>query len=159
MAVTAARHGTRGAVACIVCQGLNPRQFLLLKRDGDLLAPRQRFGLPAVRLEAGEAVPVAAARAVEEECSLTADTLRWHPVPITASTSTWDSNADSFLVAYCFAWYSPPKESFPNPHEDRLRWMCRQSLKDLCLKQGLGLGFAREAGRLSTFWSGSTFER
>ncbi|CAJ1456791.1 unnamed protein product [Effrenium voratum] len=65
-------------------------------------------------------------------------------VPITASTSTWDSNADSFLVAYCFAWYSPPKESFPNPHEDRLRWMCRQSLKDLCLKQGLGLGFARE---------------
>ncbi|CAJ1456790.1 unnamed protein product [Effrenium voratum] len=80
MAVTAARHGTRGAVACIVCQGLNPRQFLLLKRDGDLLAPRQRFGLPAVRLEAGEAVPVAAARAVEEECSLTADTLRWHPV-------------------------------------------------------------------------------
>eukprot|EP00435_Cladocopium_sp_Y103_P015542 s359_g3.t2 len=39
---------------------------------GPLESPRLNFGLPLVRLQVGEAVQVAAARAVEEECGLTA---------------------------------------------------------------------------------------
>lgn len=137
------------AVAAVLCRGRSgSREFLLLDRSrngGSLESPRLNFGLPLVRLDVGEAVQVAAARAVEEECGLTASFLRWHPVPITASASAWSSADSSFLIAHCFAWYCPPKEEhFPNPYEESFRWLCRKDLRDLARQRNLGLNFARE---------------
>eukprot|EP00434_Breviolum_minutum_P010585 symbB.v1.2.009337.t1/scaffold561.1/size520142/5 len=148
--------GTTGcvsaAVAVVLCRGREtsktPREFLLLERSEDqsrLELPRMTLGFPLVRLEVGEAIQVAAARALEEECALTASFLRWHPVPITSSLSAWSTTDSCFLVAHCFAWYSPPKEQhFPNPYEESFRWLGRQELRDVARRKHLGLNFARE---------------
>eukprot|EP00439_Symbiodinium_sp_Y106_P051049 s5063_g6.t2 len=126
----------------------DPPHFLLINRPVDDQGPatlRHPFGLPLVRLNRGEAAIVAAARAVEEECGLSAESLRWHPVPITAATSHRHSEKCSFLIAYCFAWYIATGEGhFPNPFEDSFRWSSSKKLREVTRKESLGLSFARE---------------
>lgn len=138
------------AIAAVVCKqaaGGRPR-YLLINRQVDDPGPamlRHPFGLPLVRLNPGEAAIVAAARAVEEECGLSAESLRWHPVPITAATSHRPSEKCSFLIAYCFAWYIAAGEGhFPNPFEDSFRWSAGEELREVARKKALGLFFARE---------------
>eukprot|EP00439_Symbiodinium_sp_Y106_P046971 s5063_g6.t1 len=138
------------AVAAVVCKQAagDPPHFLLINRPVDDQGPatlRHPFGLPLVRLNRGEAAIVAAARAVEEECGLSAESLRWHPVPITAATSHRHSEKCSFLIAYCFAWYIATGEGhFPNPFEDSFRWSSSKKLREVTRKESLGLSFARE---------------
>ncbi|CAK9095523.1 unnamed protein product [Durusdinium trenchii] len=145
-AATAVPTVAAAAVAAVLCRGTRgARQFLLLQRQADLEPPRLPLGLPLVRLQVGEPVQVAAARALEEECGIGASLLRWHPVPITASTSAWSSHELSFLIAHCFAWYRPPKEEhFPNPFELNFRWLSYGELRALVQAEELGLNFSRE---------------
>mmetsp|Transcript_78366 Transcript_78366/g.221628 ORF Transcript_78366/g.221628 Transcript_78366/m.221628 type:complete len:205 (-) Transcript_78366:32-646(-) len=138
----------RGAVAAVVCRTDSvDRRYLLVQRSMPPAAGQ--WSLPGGKLELSEGILAGAAREVEEECGLTAASLRWHPWPITATDAIFFAGGGGdrvgspefhYLVAQCFAWHDPAAE-VATPGDDALdaRWL---SLKDIrCQSKDEGLRF------------------
>mmetsp|Transcript_71157 Transcript_71157/g.180095 ORF Transcript_71157/g.180095 Transcript_71157/m.180095 type:complete len:221 (+) Transcript_71157:110-772(+) len=139
----------RAAVAAVVCRtdGLE-RRYLLAQRGK---APRAgSWSLPGGSLELGEAVLVGVAREVEEECGLTAATLRWHPTPITATDAIFFGEVEigdgdpefHYLIAQCFAWHAPGplEEAVAGDDALDLQWLSVPELARRASVEGLWYG-------------------
>jgi len=92
----------------------------------------------------GEAVIVGAAREVEEECGLTASSLRWHPTPITATDAIFFGEEDDsiefhYLIAQCFAWHtpSPVEEAEAGDDAMEVQWFTKKELAKWAASEGL----------------------
>eukprot|EP00927_Polykrikos_kofoidii_P060966 TRINITY_DN55860_c0_g1_i1.p1 TRINITY_DN55860_c0_g1~~TRINITY_DN55860_c0_g1_i1.p1 ORF type:complete len:253 (-),score=48.45 TRINITY_DN55860_c0_g1_i1:38-796(-) len=149
----------RAAVAGVICHSdgarddsntpASGRRYLIVKRARP---PRVgRWSFPGGKLELGETVAVGAVREVEEECGLTAASLRWHSMPITATDAIFFPDIQDdiaaaaevdpefhYVISHCFAWHDPSEETASAGDDaSDLRWCSLAELTGDARGEGL----------------------
>lgn len=119
------------AVAVTICMaGSQGRRYALVKRSKP--PSKGAWSIPGGKLQLGEAIMVGASREIEEEVGLTVASLRWHPLPITATDVIVGGQTTPefhYVIAQCFAWHDSREETAtPGDDAAEVAWFTMEEI-------------------------------